>query len=97
MNFRKPPIRSRKYLDWVKSLPCVATGAPADDPHHIIGCGLGGATGSKPSDIFTIPLTRDMHNLLHHDVNEWELHYGSQALHCLRTIERAVRDGVIKL
>ncbi|WP_350355588.1 hypothetical protein [Serratia symbiotica] len=37
---------------------------PADDPHHIIDHGLGG-TGTRPHDIFTLPLTRACHTRLH--------------------------------
>ena len=39
-------------------------GNQADDPHHIIGHGLGGM-GTKADDLFVIPLCRKCHNELH--------------------------------
>lgn len=53
-----PRWRSRKYLDWVKSLPCVMCGAPADDPHHLkhVG-GLSGAGLTAP-DGYVLPVCR---------------------------------------
>ena len=61
MNLQKDiPYRDKKYTDWIKTLPCVATGYPADDFHHITGTGKGG-TSTKPGDKYCIPLTRGMH------------------------------------
>ena len=84
-----------KYTQWVKSQPCCCgCGLPADDPHHIIDHGLGG-TGTKPHDIFTIPLTRKCHNELHDDVAAWEAKYGSQLFHLVRTLNKAFGIGAI--
>lgn len=66
-----------KYLQWVKSRPCVCCGARADDPHHIIGHGQGGM-GTKAHDLLTIPLCRQHHDDLHRDMSRWELEHGSQ-------------------
>lgn len=87
-------MKSKKYTDWVKSLPCCVTRMPADDPHHIIGYGLSGM-GQKPSDIFCIPLTRDKHNELHLDITRWEEFYGCQVHHCIDTIKKGIKDCVI--
>ena len=86
------PWRSKKYRQWVKSLPCVATGAPADDAHHITGTGKSGM-GTKPGDNYCIPLTRAMHTLLHNDPAAWEKLYGRQIDHLDRIIELAKKDG----
>lgn len=84
-----------KYTQWVKSQPCCCgCGRPADDPHHIVDLGLGG-TGTKPHDIFTIPLTRECHDELHEDVAAWEAKHGSQLLHLVRTLNRAFGLGAI--
>jgi len=69
MMFPKPTVwRSRKYLDYVKSLPCCVCQFPADDPHHEQAEGQGGI-GTRPSDERTLPLCR-----VHHDMRQ----HGSQ-------------------
>ncbi|MGC9770931.1 hypothetical protein P4I21_26935, partial [Escherichia coli] len=47
-------------------------GNQADDPHHIIGHGLGGM-GTKADDLFVIPLCRKCHNELHAGVKDFEV------------------------
>ncbi|MBC3378471.1 DUF968 domain-containing protein [Serratia fonticola] len=80
-SFMKIPKRHRwvnaKYLQWVKSQPCVCCGARAGDPHHIIGHGQGGM-GTKAHDLLTIPLCRQHHDDLHRDMSRWEAEHGSQ-------------------
>ncbi|EIC83331.1 DUF968 domain-containing protein [Serratia sp. M24T3] len=71
------PWRNEKYTRWVKSQSCLCCGQQADDPHHIIGHGLGG-TGTKTHDLFTIPLCRKHHDELHRDPRAWEKEYGCQ-------------------
>jgi hypothetical protein len=60
------PFRSRKYLDWVKTQPCVFCSQPADDPHHVKGLpwGLAGGGMTAP-DSYAMPLCRPHHNLVH--------------------------------
>lgn len=90
------PIRSKKYLDWVKSQPSVISGRPADDPHHLIGHGQGGM-GTKVTDYWTFPLTRDEHTQLHNmGWKAWEEIHGSQWKFVAQTLEQAIREGVIK-
>jgi hypothetical protein len=89
------PLRSQKYLDWVKTQPSVISGRPADDAHHIKGHGYGGTT--KPSDYFTFPLTRDEHTHFHNiGWQSWEAKYGSQWKYIAETLERAIREGVLR-
>ncbi|END4012622.1 DUF968 domain-containing protein, partial [Escherichia coli] len=45
------------YTCWVKTQKCMTCGNQADDPHHIIGHGLG-RMGTKADDLFVIPLCR---------------------------------------
>lgn len=88
------PWRSRKYLDWVKSLPCCVCGRPADDPHHINRAGKG--MGTKQADCFVIPLCREHHDEIERvGSKSWEGRYGEQRDHALMTIAQAVHDGVL--
>jgi len=88
---KEETYRSKKYLCWIKTLPCVATGAPADDAHHITGTGKGGI-GTKPPDNYCIPLTRWAHSLLHQDPKKWEKIYGKQSDHLKKILERAKNE-----
>ena len=58
-----------KYLQFLKTLPCCACGAPMDDPHHIIGIGLG-AMAMKASDIHAIPMCRKCHDAIHKQIGD---------------------------
>ena len=97
MSFQKiKPLRSDKYLKFVRSLPCVACGIPADDAHHIKGRGLGG--GVKPTDLMTIPMCRPCHTKLHDmGFREWERRFGNQMLYVLLTIDKAQQEGAITI
>lgn len=88
-------LESRAYMDWVKSLPCVCCGRPADDPHHPYDVGFGGAATKVP-DYWVIPMARECHDELHHDVKAWEERHGAQLHHTLMTITRAIYEGVLK-
>lgn len=88
------PWRSEKYTRWVKSQPCVCCGQQADDPHHLIGHGLGG-TGTKTHDLYTIPLCRKHHDELHRDVQKWEEQHGSQMKLLFDFLNRSLGVGVL--
>jgi len=92
---KENPTRSKKYMAWLKTQNCVQCGMPADDPHHIIDCGLGG--GVKASDLHAIPMCRPHHRLLHHDVGLWEELHGRQEHHVLKTQKAAEAAGVLKI
>ena len=55
--FNIPPYRNEDYLDFVRGLPCCATGVEPAEPHHIDT----GGTGMKCSDYLVIPLSRSVH------------------------------------
>jgi hypothetical protein len=64
---RKLQWQSRKYMDWVKKLGYDAfTGlpCPAPDPHHTDINGGSGGFGSKLPDCFTVPVSRETHEML---------------------------------
>ncbi|MDA7278150.1 DUF968 domain-containing protein [Escherichia coli] len=84
---RQKPQREEMpvYTRWVKTQKCMTCGNQADDPHHIIGHGLGGM-GTKADDLFVIPLCRKCHN---------ELHAGVAYFHERRSLNNFHRDRVI--
>ena len=68
------------------------------DPHHIKGV-LPAAIGKKIHWAFQIPLCRRHHDLLHQlGYKTWERNLKiNQAEECLRTIDRALFEGVLKI
>jgi hypothetical protein len=58
--------KNEKYLEFVRRLgyDCV-TGAPCDrpDPHHTLPNGVS-ATGGKVADVWTIPVSRETHDMI---------------------------------
>lgn len=85
---------SEKYTRWVKQQPCSGCSKPADDPHHIIGHGMGG-TATKSHDLYVIPLCRVCHDELHADVAAFEREHGSQLELLFRFLDRVLAIGVI--
>jgi len=85
---KQPMFRSRKYLDFVKSLDCCNCGAPADEAHHIIGIGGHSGMGMKPSDSLTMPVCRGCHTTIHNSPDMWERQYEWIAL----TLDKAIRS-----
>ena len=68
---RKREGDSRSYLNWIKSLPCLVTGLPAEDPHHLMrlreddGRKAIKGMGRKHEDRWALPVTRIVHDQLH--------------------------------
>lgn len=89
------PYRNAAYLRWIRSQPCVLSGAPADDAHHICGRLHLNLTGMamKPGDEWSLPVSRDSHQAIHSSVelqhlqpewleNTWRLalwHFGTES------------------
>ena len=93
---KHPRIESRKYLDWVATLPCadckVEDGTVV--AHHLKGIGspLSGGAGMKASDYFTMPLCYKHHAAVHNgdkDLLEWQPYF------IMTTLDKAFKDGVI--
>lgn len=87
--------RSRRYLDWVKTLPCACgCGRSPCDPHHPKRSVMGFGRGIKSSDEFAYPLWRECHDRVeanpkdHEDI-EWRW--------SLLTLAKAVREGIFRL
>lgn len=85
----------RKWLQFVKSQPCMCCGKQADDPHHIIG--YGSKMGSKQHDLFVIPLCRIHHDELHRNVGKFEQDYGSQLELLIKFLDRALGLGALEV
>lgn len=97
-SFMLRPKRSRweneKYTRWVKQQPCLCCNQQADDPHHLIGNGMGGM-GTKAHDLFVIPLCRKHHDELHADTAAFEAKYGSQLELVIKFLDRVLAIGVL--
>lgn len=61
--------RSRKYLDYIRSIPCLHCNGPAE-PHHLRELGDGGMA-LKPPDTQCVPLCREGHDEWGTRVPEW--------------------------
>ena len=85
--------RCRGYLDFVRTLPCVLSGQPADCAHHLIGLGGLGGMGVKAPDWAVMPLTHEAHHQLHQTPDLWPQQWEWIA----RTLGAAIDEGVIGL
>lgn len=91
---QKEKLMSKKYLDFVRTLPCINCGKyPPSEAHHIKGIGHFSGVSMKASDILTMPLCTGCHRFLH-DKNiliecqfEW----------VLKTIIKARKLGIIRI
>ncbi|WP_417536318.1 DUF968 domain-containing protein [Methylophaga sp.] len=90
---------SEKYLKFVRSLPCCATGRHGTDSdpvvaHHLIGHGEG-KMGGKAHDLFTMPMLASVHQEFHHDPKAWEAKFGTQLFFVKQTLKRSLDLGCI--
>lgn len=88
---KQKACRSRKYLDWVKTLDCCNCQAPADDPHHLIGVGKMGGMGITAPDTMVMPLCRGCRTLIHNTPSMWPMQWEWIA----RTLDKAISEGVL--
>lgn len=56
------PVRDRKWLDHLRTQPCIVTGQGETEPAHLRLLGSGGM-GLKPSDARAVPLHWKLHRL----------------------------------
>ena len=84
-------MKSKKYLDFVRTLPCCHCGTLPAEPHHIIGIG-DGAMGRTASDLHTMPLCRSCHSEVHKDPKSWP-----QCKWMSITQRKAMVEGVLKI
>lgn len=94
---------SKKYTDYVRSLPCCVTGYVGDEvsPHHVIGMGYltEKCLSKKGSDLTCIPIIQSLHQELHDKGWEsFEKKYNmSQLEEMVKTLLLAERDGIIEV
>lgn len=60
--FKRQRKDSRRYLDHLRTLPCIVTNRSATEPAHLRLNGMGGM-GSKPEDCFAVSLHYELHRL----------------------------------
>ena len=93
---KHPRIESRKYLDWVATLPCAD--CKAEDgtvvAHHLKGrlSPLSGGAGFKANDYNVMPLCYKHHTDIH---NGDKTLLNWQAYFILMTLDKAFQDGLI--
>lgn len=80
-------MKSRKHLARVATLPCVVCGTSEVQVHHLRMAPITGA-GHKASDWLTLPLCQRDHADLHADIPLWEMRYGRQIDHIVKTLGR---------
>lgn len=61
-NFRNPPLRDKKHLAHVRTLPCILCGAPPPSEAAHFRLGGAGGTGTKPADDLVVSLCRHHHD-----------------------------------
>ena len=54
--------RSKKYLEFIRSKPCLLCANPETVPHHVRRQRWGAGTGIKPHDYVCIPLCHRCHD-----------------------------------
>ena len=74
---KRPRIKNEKYLDFIRDLPCVLTGAQAEAAHVRSSSLIHGkretGKGERPDDLWAIPLCPEKHRLgkdAQHTMNE---------------------------
>ena len=93
---KNPRIESRKYLDWVATLPCAD--CKIEDgtivAHHLKGrySPFSGGAGYKANDYFVMPLCYEHHTDIHNgdvELLNWQPYF------IMQTLDRAFKDGLI--
>lgn len=95
------PVRSERYLAFVRSLPSVISARTGCVAHHLVGHGLK-AKGGKVSDLMTFPLLPEEHRGRAgalHDLGSvaWESRHQDQRVFVFQTLLEAIHRGVLKL
>jgi len=83
--------RSKRYLGYVKTLPCVICGKEAE-PHHIKGVGNMSGGGLKAPDWAVMPYCHEHHAECHADPDLWN----DQWEYIARTLGQAITDGYFR-
>lgn len=81
------PVKNKKHLERVATLPCVVCESDEVQVHHIRKAPLTGAS-QRASDWFTFPLCQGCHAFLHSDIPAWEMTWGTQVSHVEQTLDK---------
>lgn len=76
---KRRSYRSPRYMEFIRSLPCVVTGMEngyTDIVAHHVRMGAGAGVGQKPSDYWCLPLDAKEHTKLHQvgEARYWQGH-----------------------
>lgn len=63
---RQPREKNEKHLRFIRNLPCCISKREQCDPHHLLVPSRRGV-GMKADDRYTVPLHREIHELLHRE------------------------------
>ena len=92
---KKKRIKSEKYLEWVRGLPCANCQAPGpSEVHHIKGIGSFSGVGKKASDYLSMPMCAQCHRDFHAG---YLFQPGYQFSLIVKTIDRAFQEGIIQI
>lgn len=74
---RGPNAAEKRFLQWLKSRPCVVSGATGVEVHHCMG------SSAKQNKVlighwFCLPLSPEMHQSYHAASKAWRAEHGSQ-------------------
>ena len=84
--------RNKRYLAWVRSLPCShCTAEPAGHAHHLIAVG-DGIMGEKAPDSDSMPLCEECHRQVHADPHAYP-----QERWMRSTVSLALSRGVLRV
>ena len=83
--------RNKKYLKWVKTLPCYICLGQGGEAHHIKGVGHLSGVGLTAPDQYTIPTCRECHNRWHLDSSIWLDQWEAIA----RTLAKAIDEEIL--
>lgn len=76
---KKNPVRCKKHLAFIRSLPCVRCGCNESQAAHIRIASDGGM-GMKPGDNYTLPLCHVCHSA-QHNIGERSFYKSIEAAH----------------
>jgi hypothetical protein len=92
------PIRSKRYREFIASIPCLVSNQKADPHHESFG---EGCTSGKPSDLWCLPLSKEWHTdntrSRHRHRGGWQAFYEEHNinpwLECLKFINYFFANG----
>jgi len=97
-NFKIQRWESKRYREWVSTLPCIRCGIEGiSQPHHIKGIGHFSGAGRKADDFLCMPLCAPHNDRpgCHRDLHDKPELLPLQVRWTLLTLYKAIRDGIL--